>query len=116
MDKRQQLEEAIRELDSVNTKLMQLASRNDVYTQYTIDYAKVFCKHKTSLDNVKTPSDELCKQLTNSDEELKPALTAYNSVKYETEIYLKLSSNFQAKIFALKASIQDEGRSENSQI
>ena len=114
-DKRAQLEDALKELDAVNDKLIELAGKNDAHTQYTIEYAKLFCKHKTSLENVKVPSDELCKQLVNSDPDFAIALKAYNSVKYETEIYLKLSGNYQAKIFALKASIQDERNSENAQ-
>ena len=115
MDKRKNLEDAITELDEANDKLRELAGQSKVYTQYTIEYAKHFLASKRSVEGLKTPSDELAKQHCLSKIEMLPFIEAYNAVKFETEIYLKLSGNLQAKIFALKSSIADENRTENAQ-
>lgn len=114
MDKRSQLDAAILELDGVNDKLINLASRTNAYTYFTVQYAKTFQKHKTAYKDVKI-SDETGKQLVYADPEFFPVLEEYNLVKYESDIYSMLSKNLQAKIFALKSSIADENRTENSQ-
>ena len=114
-DKRLKLEQALSELDDVNDKLRELAKQSTVYTQYTVEYARHFLASKKSVEGLKSPSDELAKQYTLAKVEMLPFIEAYNAVKFETEIYLKLSGNLQAKIFALKSSIADENRSENAQ-
>lgn len=112
-DKRLLLDKTISDLDEVNDKLRSLANKSSAYTHHTVQYAKLFYKYKTQFKDVKL-SDETVKNLVNCDPDFLEPLQEYNEVKYETEIYLKLSGNLQAKIFALKGAIKDENQSENA--
>lgn len=113
MNKRLELEKALSELDDVNFKLRELSGKSHVYTNYTIEYAKAFLDSKKSVEGLKTPSDELTKHYTLSKPHMRLHLEEYNAVKFETEVYLALSKNLQAKIFALNGYIKDEKQTEN---
>ncbi|HNC56706.1 MAG TPA: hypothetical protein PLP33_14770 [Leptospiraceae bacterium] len=114
MDKKVQLEQALIDLDDTNKKLLELASQTNLFTENTAAYARCFLKHKRNAEGLKNPSDELAKQMTYADPEYKPFMEDANALKYQLDIYFKLSDNLRTKISALKGSVAEEKNFNNA--